>query len=489
MSGTQDNAALTLKATRWLGEHQGSVRKRHYPAFHLAAPSGWINDPNGFCFALGQYHLFYQHYPYDAQWGPMHWGHAVSDDLIHWHHCPVALAPSEAYDKDGCFSGSAIEHDGKLYLIYTGHVWLKEPGNDDAIREVQCLAVSKDGLHFEKQGVIIEPPEGVMHFRDPKVWEENGKFYLVLGARMPGDRAQILKYASEDLRTWTLMGPVLSAPEGEAFMYECPDVFPLDGKYVAALSPMGLKPQGIERNNPSINSYVVAAAGEGFDPSQLKEIDHGHDFYASQSMLAPDGRRIMVAWLSMWKLPFASYKDNWCGMLTLPRELSLKDGKLIQKPVREVQSLYKKEKSLGSIEVTNGVSTLCETFKRCRLTLKVTAGASAECYGLRLGNALSLYVDRQHGELTLLRMEEGFFAPRSMQLESVRDLDLEIFIDKSAIEVFVNGGEATFTTAFYCEERSTLTLFATNGTAAFKEVTLTALNNVMKGERIGRDSQ
>ncbi|EGK7611317.1 glycoside hydrolase family 32 protein, partial [Escherichia coli] len=162
---TQSRLHAAQNALAKLHERRGNT---FYPHFHLAPPAGWMNDPNGLIWFNDRYHAFYQHHPMSEHWGPMHWGHATSDDMIHWQHEPIALAPGDENDKDGCFSGSAVDDNGVLSLIYTGHVWLDGAGNDDAIREVQCLATSRDGIHFEKQGVILTPPEGIMHFRDPK---------------------------------------------------------------------------------------------------------------------------------------------------------------------------------------------------------------------------------------------------------------------------------------------------------------------------------
>lgn len=138
-----------LKANEFIEKNAQTVNQEYRNKFHLMAPIGWMNDPNGFVYYQEEYHLFYQYYPYDSIWGPMHWGHAKSKDLIHWEHLPVALAPGESYDKEGCFSGSAIEKDGKLYLIYTGHNVV-----EGQVRQVQCLAVSEDGIHFENMPEI-----------------------------------------------------------------------------------------------------------------------------------------------------------------------------------------------------------------------------------------------------------------------------------------------------------------------------------------------
>lgn len=138
---------MHLDVEKYVSENKNKVNKKYYPEIHLAAPVGWINDPNGFVYYKEQYHLFYQYHPYDTKWGPMHWGHAVSEDLVHWEYVGVALVPDKAYDKDGCFSGSALVKDGKLYLMYTGHIIDEETKQ---IRQVQNIAISEDGIHFEK---------------------------------------------------------------------------------------------------------------------------------------------------------------------------------------------------------------------------------------------------------------------------------------------------------------------------------------------------
>lgn len=182
------------KANQYIREKRTEVVDEYRNHFHLMAPVGWINDPNGFIYFRGEYHLFYQFYPYDSVWGPMHWGHAKSKDLLHWEELPVALAPGESYDKDGCFSGSAIEKDGKLYLMYTGHTVVGEQ-----VRQVQCLAVSEDGIVFKKyaQNPIIAEEHiadvaQIDDFRDPKVFQREGHFYSVVAAKTAESRGQIL---------------------------------------------------------------------------------------------------------------------------------------------------------------------------------------------------------------------------------------------------------------------------------------------------------
>lgn len=477
---------LVSKANKFVAEHMNEVDKKLYPHYHLTPRFGWINDPNGFCYALGKYHIFYQHYPYDAKWGPMHWGHATSTDLVHWEHQDIALAPSEDYDRDGCFSGSAIEYDGKLYVIYTGHKVLVEAGDDSIAREVQALAVSEDGIHFEKLGVVIEPEdEGIHHFRDPKIWrDETGLFHVVFGACNLKHEGEIRQYTSKDLMHWDLVS-IVKEMEDNAFMYECPDFFEVnDHKWVLATSPMGQAPVGYTRNNTSVNSWQAGTFdGKKFTPeSKLYEVDRGHDFYATQSTATPDGRRIVIAWQNMWKLPFLTYGDHWCGCLTLPREISYKDGHLYQKPVRELQSLRTKEYKVSAANscLKSTIKTLTSN-AATELTFSVKpADNGAEQYGIAIGNSIRLFFDRQTKTLTMFRCDLNATSYRALELDWDKEHQLHIFIDNSSIEVFIDGGHDTMTTNFFGTDH-TVTLYATNGQAQFHDLTIYDLERPMFG--------
>ena len=199
---------------------QNSIR----PSFHITGGNGWINDPNGLIKFKGLYHAFYQHYPHDVNWGPMHWGHKVSKDLLHWEELPIALFPQTYSNEDGCFSGTSVIHNDVLYLIYTGFF---ENGGGENIRQLQCLASSKDGIVFEKHGIIIgekDLPEeySPCDFRDPKVWKENNQFYMLVAARKKGGKGHILMFKSEDLFKWGFVSDVLPN-ESKGIMIECPD--------------------------------------------------------------------------------------------------------------------------------------------------------------------------------------------------------------------------------------------------------------------------
>ena len=467
--------ALAQSALEKLCARRGNA---WYPIFHLAPPAGWMNDPNGLIYFNGRYHAFFQHHPASAYQGPMHWGHATSTDMLHWQHEPIALAPGDKYDRDGCFSGSAVDDDGVLSLIYTGHICLDDRGNDSIIREVQCLATSHDGIHFEKQGCVLTPPEGIMHFRDPKVWHEDGSWWMVIGARDASDNGQVLLYRGTSLRDWHLEHVLAHSAAGKSYMWECPDFFRCGNFHWLMFSPQGMPPSGYRFRN-LFQSGVLAGSWKPGSVLALKggfeELDYGHDFYAPQSMLAEDGRRIIMAWMNMWDSPVPTRSEAWAGCLTLPREVFERDGRLCQRPVREVESLRKKCQPLSPVRL-QGLQLLTENVQAAELLVTWhTVDSHAEHYGVRLGDGLRLYVDNQAGRLVLWRYypEEGLDGYRSVELPDTEYLTLRIFLDRSSVEVFVNDGEATLSSRIYPQADSRqLSLYAAHGDAILTDGTL-----------------
>ncbi|EGT1709335.1 glycoside hydrolase family 32 protein [Escherichia coli] len=467
--------ALAQSALEKLCARRGNA---WYPIFHLAPPAGWMNDPNGLIYFNGRYHAFFQHHPASAYQGPMHWGHATSTDMLHWQHEPIALAPGDKYDRDGCFSGSAVDDDGVLSLIYTGHICLDDRGNDSIIREVQCLATSHDGIHFEKQGCVLTPPEGIMHFRDPKVWHEDGSWWMVIGARDASDNGQVLLYRGTSLRDWHLEHVLAHSAAGKSYMWECPDFFRCGNFHWLMFSPQGMPPSGYRFRN-LFQSGVLAGSWKPGSVFALKggfeELDYGHDFYAPQSMLAEDGRRIIMAWMNMWDSPVPTRSEAWAGCLTLPREVFERDGRLCQRPVREVESLRKKCQPLSPVRL-QGLQLLTENVQAAELLVTWhTVDSHAEHYGVRLGDGLRLYMDNQAGRLVLWRYypEEGLDGYRSVELPDTEYLTLRIFLDRSSVEVFVNDGEATLSSRIYPQADSRqLSLYAAHGDAILTDGTL-----------------
>jgi len=453
-----------------------ALNLRWYPRYHLAARAGWMNDPNGLVWFDGWYHAFYQHHPYSTQWGPMHWGHARSQDLVHWAHLSVAIAPEGPEDKDGCFSGSAVVDGDTLALIYTGHKFHGDSDNEDNLYQVQCLATSHDGIHFERQGIVVDTPPGVHHFRDPKVWREGESWYMIVGARL-GETGQVRLYRSADLRQWQGGGILDEAEAGMGFMWECPDFFTLGDKRVLMFSPQGMTAHGFKNRNLFQSGYLLGEwqPGQPFVRSgEFVELDHGHDFYAPQSFLTPDGRRIVIGWLDMWESPLPEQQDGWAGMLSLPRELRLStDNRLQMRPAKEVESLRQGWYPWPVSTLNNQQISVVENAEAMEVVLNwKTADSTAEQYGLRLGDGLRVYVDAQMQRLVLERHypQHGLCGTRSVPLTLDRDLTLRLFIDSSSVEVFVNDGEACLSSRIYPDAgQRELCLFAWSGSAALSD--------------------
>ncbi|MEX3022456.1 glycoside hydrolase family 32 protein [Kluyvera sp. STS39-E] len=466
---------LRESANAFIKESQKYVNPRWYPSYHLAPPVGWMNDPNGLTWFNGQFHAFYQHYPHAPEWGPMHWGHARSRDMVRWESLPVALAPEGEEDKDGCFSGSAVVSDGKLCLIYTGHKFVGEP-IDDNLYQVQCLATSLDGVTFCREGQVLDTPLGLHHFRDPKVWREDEYWYMVVGAKTQ-DVGEVQIYRSDDLRSWQFESTITSMNICGGYMWECPDLFPLGEKHILLFSPQGLEAQGYRYRNLYQSGYAVGhwKAGKPFIVEQpFQELDYGHDFYAPQSFTTPDGRRVIMGWLAMWESAMPEKADGWAGMLTIPRELTLTDSnKILQQPVKEMETLRGEPLCWQPGELQDTPFLLADNAEAMEVVLTWdTSRSTAEKYGLRLGDGAQIYIDSQSQRIVLDRHfpEWNLSGCRSVPLPEGEQLTLRIFIDKSSLEVFVNAGEYTLSSRIYPQDHHrSLSLFSQHGVATVRE--------------------
>ena len=236
--------------------------------YHFSPQRAWCNDPNGMVYYKGEYHLFYQYYPYGTSWGPMHWGHQKTKDFIKWELVPCALAPDTEYDGQGCFSGSAVEHDGKHILMYTSvYDRLQEDGTHK-IRQTQSIAIG-DGVNYEKLSCnpVIKSdalPEGssVVDFRDPRIWKEKDTFYSVIGSLDADGSGQLALFSSADAVKWQFKS-ILDANGGRyGKMWECPDFFPLDGSHVLIVSPQFMRAEGLEFHNGHNSIYFVGSFDE-----------------------------------------------------------------------------------------------------------------------------------------------------------------------------------------------------------------------------------
>ncbi|WP_053150530.1 sucrose-6-phosphate hydrolase [Pseudomonas sp. Pf153] len=475
------------QAQRALVDSLSRVIHDYRPAYHLAPVAGWMNDPNGVVYFRGEYHVFYQHHPFEAKWGPMYWGHAKSVDLVHWQHLPIALAPGDDFDRDGCFSGSAVVYEDTLALIYTGHTWLGDVGDEHLIRQVQCLATSTDGVRFVKHGAIIDTPpqDSIMHFRDPKVWKEDDHWYLIAGARQ-GDRPLLPLYRSADLHAWEFLDYVDRGGEGDGYMWECPDLFRLNGHDVLLYSPQGMQPQGYERLNKYQTGYRVGRLDSEwhFTGGPFIELDNGHDFYAAQTLEAADGRRLVWAWLDMWESPMPSQAHHWCGMLGLPRELELHADRLRMFPARELTAL--RQAPLPGTPPWAGSGTQWVSHVRGdALEIHVHLDLRG-CTDGQLGVALRCSPDGENTEQTLLYYDASLRrlmldrsrsgaqvdGQRSVPIDPpIEQLRLRVFLDRSSIEVFEEEGRFSLSSRIYPRSDSLGVKLLASGTGGHVAIT------------------
>lgn len=437
---------------------QKSAQSRWKPGFHIHPQYGLINDPNGLAYFNGEFHVFYQWYPFDATHGMKHWAHVKSSDLVNWERLPVALVPLEDYESHGVYSGASLEVDGKLHMYYTGNVKFG-PVERSAN---QCLAImDKDGniTKYENNPVIEGVPEGYTgHVRDPKVFQRNGHYYMLLGAQRTNLTGAIIVYESENARDWSFKGELdlkIDFPES-VYMLECPDFFELDGHDVLIVSPQGLKADGYDYHNLYNVIYVLGRLDLDtltFEVDHYQELERGFDFYAPQTFAGKNNERLLFAWAGMGEVDYPSDQESWAHCLTIPRELEIVNGKLLQKPANELKQL-RVHTDFGDLLLMKDNREIENSSNQFELEIDFT-DIDADKFGLELfvseAEGLILEFDRSKQTVSLDREkfeaafggEYGFI--RSSRLEIGGQLKVHVFVDSSIAEIFVNGGETVFT--------------------------------------------
>ena len=435
---------------------EGRFRLGH----HLMPPVGWLNDPNGLCWYKGKYHVFFQYAPFDVEGGLKFWGHYTSEDMIDWKYEGTALYPDSSYDCHGVYSGSALVDDGKLHLFFTGNV--KIDGDYDYInegRETSTLHVeSEDGIHFSNKEEVISfseyPEEFTCHIRDPKVWKENGKYFMVLGGRLKGDKGAVLVYESGDLKEWKLLRTI-TTPEVFGYMWECPDYFELDGEKILSVSPQGLTREEFRFQNIYQSGYFILKEDGSVDVKDFREWDMGFDFYAPQTFTDVQGRRILIGWMGM---PDAAeeyvnktIEEGWQHCLTVPRELKLKDGKILQYPVKELENL-RKEKTVLNDE-NSAVELRVEVNEGFDLVLEEIA-LTGSSFQISMGGQMLFRYENGTAEIGFPGVTGAGRKVRKAQINELRNI--RFLVDTSAAEIYLNDGETVFSTRYYPDREDLL---------------------------------
>lgn len=485
-----------------------SYDELYRPQHHFTPINNWMNDPNGLVYHKGEYHLFYQHNPFGNTWGHMSWGHAVSDDLVHWEHLPLALKEE---NNIMIFSGSAVvdhnnttdfgtEDNPPLVAIYTGHHTDSEPPIQDQ-RIAYSLDEGRTWTKYQGNPVI----DGTEDFRDPKVvWHESSKKWVMVVALSAEQVVQF--YGSKDLKEWELLSEFGPAGAADGILWECPDLFELqvDGDSTQSrwVLQVDVNPGAVAGGSGG-QYFVGYFDGQSFteDPStqgQTLWVDYGRDFYAVQSFSdipAEDGRRLWLAWMNNWDYANRIPTDPWRSAMSVPRQvgLTLTDNgyRVIQTPLAELQSLRASHTELQDIEILPGSSKPLDFIgKEYELVVELNAG-DAQTFGLK--------VRKGGDEETVIGYDTGkkeFFADRTrsgnvafdslfasiqqapMSLNNNK-IRLHLFVDRSSIEVFTDEGKVAITDRIFPSDKSTgVELFSEGGTAILVSLDIWELDSI-----------
>lgn len=445
---TNDLKKLTAAAEK-TAAMEGGFRQK----FHLMPPTGWLNDPNGLCQSDGVFHAFFQYSPFDPEGGAKLWGHYTSRNMIDWEYKGVPLYPDQPFDCSGVYSGCTYLEDGQMYLYYTGNVKLEDRDDYDYVntgREANTVLVtSPDGKQFSRKRLLMRnsdyPSDLTLHVRDPKVWKEDGVYYMLQGARSKDDVGQGILFRSDDKISWSFAGRV-ETKEKFGYMWECPDYFETDGVKVFSASVQGLDGEEWKDRNVYQSGYFLVDGdilGE-YSLSDYRLWDYGFDYYAPQSFEAEDGRRILIGWMGMPdcdEYTNLTIREGWQHCFTFPREVFVRDGIVCQRPVRELEE---RKRPAAAAEGT--------------LERDGDQAYEADITGIR-NNSFRAVV----GEELVLEYRDGRFemrfedqakdavsGGRSLRYRRMEELrSVKILADVSSVEVFINGGEYVFSTRYY----------------------------------------
>lgn len=449
---TRDLIKLTDIAETQGAEKEEKLLFREH--FHLMPPVGWLNDPNGLCQFEGVYHAFFQYSPFDAEGGVKMWGHYISDNMLDWKYQGVALYPDQPFDCHGVYSGSALVEDGKMYLYYTGNVKL-EDGEYDYIRTGRegntVLVSSEDGIHFGHKKQLMRntdyPDDLTCHVRDPKVWKEQDTYYMVQGARTKEDVGQILIFTSKDKVNWKFKSRIESK-EPFGYMWECPDYFTIGDKKILSASVQGLEGGIWEERNVYQSGYFEVEGDilSSYKLGEYKLWDYGFDYYAPQSFETEDGRRIHISWMGMpdcEEYSNPTIQTGWQHCFTFPREIFEKDGKICQRPIRELEEKKHLVSDVKGMLVREGYSVYEMTI----------SDITKNRFKVILSEKLILdYADGKFRMHFTDQDKTSVSSGRSMRYVEVEEVEnLKILADTSSVEVFVNDGEYVFSTRYYPE--------------------------------------
>lgn len=471
--------SLTQDATEGLTAH-GTL--------HPRPRRGWINDPNGLIQFEGSYHVFFQHNPESAEWGAIHWGHMVSSDLVAWDERPIALAPGDGPDADGCWSGCAIEEpNGGVVAFYTGVCVTGEK----EWRQTVCAARSQGDLDIwvkEPANPLIEAPEGLdlVGFRDPFVWQDGDRWSMIVGSGIRGVGGRIFRYESADLTAWTYAGEFLRSEDVDSpgpwlgTMWECPQLVRRDGHEAVLLS--------IHDEHRLLHTVVITGRTEAgrFVPNGVEVLDYGHNFYAPAVATGTGNRQLGWGWAPEARSPEAQVNEGWSGLLTAPRELQFAAGgvRLIQSVPEELRRAPGTSSSQENLAISNAPRSvpLTDADSALMVTVRLEAGRSSQVE-LRLESDgvtyLTIAWDRYKRLLLVARpsTEEGTEGGAiALPVDDTEAIELDLLIDGTIVELFTSEGRVSTDRVYPPLHRRQLTFTSLGGEATLTSIVIRELS-------------
>ena len=427
------------------------------PHFHIAPPTGLMNDPNGLIFDGEKYHLFYQWFPFDAIHGMKHWKHLITKDFQYYQSADD-LIPCELFESHGCYSGGALKVDDKLAMFYTGNT--RRPSDNQRVPYQNLAIFDLNGKLLSKRPLIENAPESYTeHVRDPKPYfTEDGKIRFICGAQRENLTGTAIIFEMDNLEDTPRLLGELSLPAFDnknVFMWECPDLLKLGDKDVFIWSPQGKEREAHEFQNNYHATYAVGKLTDlTFEAEYIGELDQGFDFYAPQTFGGLDNQThaVLFGWIGLPDLTYPTDKFKWHSALTLPRELRLEGTKIYQRPIAKIcenltalSALHLDEKA----DIAN-LDRAYLKFEANNQAFDLTFFQNKKGQSLRLSYENGLIcLDRSQSEQTELM--EKFDTKRFCEIENLQTV--EIFFDRSIIEIFFNHGEKAMTSRFFIENR------------------------------------
>lgn len=432
--------------------------------YHIQPATGLLNDPNGFSYFNHKWHIFYQSYPMGAVHGIKSWYHMTSENLIDWQAEGAKLLPDSPYDSHGVYSGSALPVSNHLFLAYTGNVrdslWQRH--------SYQLGAWMNQAGEIKKINtpLIPTPPVGYTEeFRDPQVFPYKDGYLMVIGAQNKEQQGKVLTYSSQNITDWQYIGELDFTAANMGFMIECPNLLLSDAFALLLFCPQGLNRQFHDYQNIYPNTYVIGDSYEPttnqiVNPTSLKNLDEGFDVYATQAFQAPDGRLLAISWVGLPEIDYPTDQEGWAHCLSLVKELVVEDKKLYQRPVQETRQLRSGE----AVSFTEASAEFYDTqTNRYEVTFTFDALASGTIHLLtdqEQNQGLTIQFDSKRGKMVIDRSHAGgpfgeeYGTTRSFTIAK-KALQLQIFVDCSIVEIFINDGETVATLRVFPEEHQT----------------------------------